>query len=188
MKHPVFISLAVLSLSLSACSPEGKQAADANLKAAENTAGAVAANNLHTANKYATLAKDNLYKTSYQIQKWVATPPEAPKPPRAIEQTYCYKSFHDILCYRAPLPGAEHRLIAYQGTGAEPPPQAVTELLPTQTMDANQLPQNRVANARPVFIGLPPPIKDDKTPVALGEIPPEAIPVQQPNPALVPQL
>jgi hypothetical protein len=188
MKQPYLITSVLLVLSLGACSPEGKEAAKENKEAAVNNAEVAVGNSLNRTNHYANIARENIYKTSYQIQKWVATPPELPKGPREIEQSYCYRSFHDVLCYRSPMPGAENRLVAYQGTGAEAPPQAVTQLLPTHPYDSSQLPQNRVANARPVFIGLPPTVKDDKTPAPTPELPPEAIPAPQPNPVLVPQL
>jgi len=190
MKHSVIYTplSAALLLALAACSPEGKAAFNANMKAAGQNAENVANNAGVVANKYANIAKDNVYKTSYQVQKWAATPPEAPKGPREIEQSYCYRSFHDVLCYRAPLPGAESRLVAYQGTYAEEPPPSVTQLLPTHPYDPSQLPENRIANAQPVFLGLPPPVKEDKNATLPADTPIENIPAPQPDPKIAPQL
>lgn len=182
--------LAVLA-GLSACSPQGKEGFDKNVDAAGNNLQQMGANLAGVANNFANQARDNAYKTSYQIQEWAMKEPEPPKGPSPVDSRYCYQSFHDILCYRAPMPGAEHRLVSYQGTFAEPPPQPTMKLLPTHPYDPSQMPERRVAVARPVFIGLPPEVKPDTTPQAAPtpeEIKPENIPEQLPNPALVPQL
>jgi hypothetical protein len=176
-------------LILSACSPQGKEAANANYEAAKQHAKVAAENVSGVANKLANDLKENAYKTSYQVQKWAATPPAAPPVPNAVAKSYCYRSMQDVLCYRSPVPGAESRLVAYQGTDAEPPPPVITQLLPTHEFDSSQLPESRVANARPVFIGAPPEVKDEKPSLDIPiDTPPEKVPEQLPNPALVPQL
>ncbi len=175
---------AVSLMCLAACSPEGKQAFNDNMTAAGNNVKGAANNAAIVATNVATVAKDNVYKTSYQVQKWVVTPPEGPKPPQAIANRYCYRTAQDILCYRAPMPGAETRLVAYQGTDAEEPPQSVTQLLPMHPYDSSQQPASRVANAKPVFIGLAPEIKADSSQIPI----PAQVPEQQPNPVIAPQL
>lgn len=188
MRLSRYVALSLVLLGVSACSPQGKaelkanmQAANANIKQALDNAGAVA-------NKFADQARENAYETSYQVQEWAMKKPEV-KPPGVIAQRYCYHSLQDILCYRAPMPGAEQRLVAYQGTFAEPPPPAVTQLLPTHPFDSSQLPENRIANATPVFIGLPPDIQEEgpQSPPVI-DLNPANIPAERPNPELAPQL
>jgi hypothetical protein len=191
-RHYLYYATAiVLALSLSACSPEGKAALKENVDAAGQNLNQAGKNTAAVAGKLADQARENLYKTSYKIQEWAMTEPEV-KQPSVIAQRYCYQSFHDILCYRAPMPGAEHRLVAYQGTYAEPPPQPTMQLLPTKAYDPSMQPASRVANARPVFIGLPPEVKADAMPAEPqplpANIPLEQIPEQMPNPTMVPQL
>jgi len=158
-------------------------AAGNNIKGAANNAATVAG-------AVATEAKDATYEASYHVQKWVVTPPGGgPKPPQAIANRYCYHSLQDILCYRAPMPGAENRLVAYQGSDAEEPPQATMQLLPTHPYDSSQQPASRVANASPVFIGMPPEVKGDVSQPGAPATPPmDKIPEQQPNPVTTPQL
>lgn len=180
-----------LVLCLGACTPEAKQTLKANTLAATRNMQQARANLYAVGGKFAEQARENLYKTSYKVQEWAMTKPK-PHVPSDIGQRYCYKSFHDILCYRAPLPGAEHRLVSYQGTHAEPPPQPVMTLLPTRDYDPSQQPASRVANARPVFVGLPPGVSPNDTPQEPepipADIPIEEIPEELPNPVLVPQL
>jgi hypothetical protein len=39
-----------------------------------------------------------------------------PKPPKYINNYYCYKTLADVVCYEKPLKGQEHRLVSSKGT------------------------------------------------------------------------
>jgi len=135
--------------------------------------------------------KANIYQTSGEVKDWFLTPP--PKNERVpVASTYCYKVFQDILCYRQPMPGYEDRLIAYQGTNAEPPPAAMMQPLSTQESDMSKQPANRVANAQPVFVQIPADVKDTTQDVQdKSQLPAPAADTAHetlPDPALAPQL
>ena len=108
-----------------------------------------------TAKGYANQLRDNVKKTGAKIQEWWFTPLPSTEP-LPVASSYCYKAQTDILCYRQPMPGWEHRLVAYQGTGAAPPPPATMQLMPQKANDNSKLAENRLANVKPIFVELPP--------------------------------
>jgi|GEM_PF-1901742 len=131
--------------------------------------------------------RDNAKRTGEKLRSWWITPPPAKPGPRAIASSYCYKTLQDVLCYGQPMPGWEHRLIAYQGTTAAPPAQALMQPLPKRIVNPDVLPENRVANARPVFTSLPPaPKEEEKNTNEPAVLDPTR--EQLPNPTFSPQL
>lgn len=103
--------------------------------------------------------KTNVYQASDGIKRWWHTPPYTPGK-QSVATSYCYRAYQDVMCYRQPMPGWEHRLVGYQGTDANEPPapmmQPLAEHYPGVVTTAQ-----RAASAEPVFIGLPPEIKAD---------------------------
>ena len=141
------------------------------------------------------LMKENAMKTGEYMRKWFIMPkPDAPRDDRVIASSYCYRVLQDIVCYRQPMPGWEHRLVAYQGTHAKEPPLAMMEPLPKRAEDVAaaasppQKAESKVANVKPVFKDLPKEQKpaEEEQP-DLGPVP-ETVHEQLPNPALAPQL
>jgi len=135
--------------------------------------------------------KDGFYQTTDHIADWIR--PSAPKTPQPIAASYCYHVYQDILCYRRPMPGWEHRLAGYQPLTADPPSPAMMQPLPQRALDASRLPANRVAGSKPVFTALPAqaaevekPAEEPATPAAAAAS--EATHEQLPDPALAPQL
>ncbi|MDX1974306.1 MAG: hypothetical protein SFT92_01380 [Rickettsiales bacterium] len=132
--------------------PDGKTMVEGSLSRAGNDARTnVKDKSLSLANK----VKNDIYEGSEKFYQWVLEPPPPPKPHLPVPTSYCYRSFQDVMCYRQPMPGWEHRLVGYQGTGAAEPPPAVTKLLPVMREDASILPEKRLANAKPVFKDIP---------------------------------
>lgn len=132
--------------------------------------------------------RDNIKKTGRKLREWWLTPLPDPQP-TPLATSYCYTSFQDVLCYRQPVPGWEHRLLAYQGTGAAPPPPSITKPVPLAGDDQSKLAVNRVANSKPVFVTMPEDAKaekqDDDQP---SVIPADSLHETLPDPALAPQL
>ena len=154
--------------------------------------GKVVADNTHeTVGGMANDLRDNVKKTGRYLRKWLLTPlPEEGKK-LAVAPSYCYHVLQDILCYRQPMPGWEHRLAGYQGTHAAPPPPPVMVALPTRAVDEKLLPENRIANAKAVFKEIPEDSKaqeKDKSPTDAAAPPAEAAHETLPDPALAPQL
>lgn len=114
----------------------------------------------YTADKMANDLKDNVYHTSDRIQQWAMTPPVDERAPKAIPASYCYTVLQDVVCYRQPMPGWENRLVAYQGTAAQPPQPAIMQPMPIKQTDLSSLPANRAVNAKPVFVSIPADIKE----------------------------
>lgn len=56
-----------------------------------------------------------IYETKERIRDLVTYRPKS-KALKPVPPSYCYRVMQDILCYRDPQPGAESRLVAYQGT------------------------------------------------------------------------
>lgn len=137
------------------------------------------------ANRIANNARDGLKQTAHRLREWWLTPlPEEHLTP--VPPSYCYKALQDVMCYRQPMPGWEHRLVGYQGTGAEPPAAAMMKALPQRTVDTTKQAENRVASAKPVFVNLPPDEKkaeNNEEPVAV-----DSSHETLPDPTLAPQL
>lgn len=121
-------SLAILSLlALSACS-SGHDAGDTASAAAEAVGDELAEAGAHFSN-FGDGAKQGFYGGLDRMADWMRPVPK-PGPPQPIAASYCYTVLQDIMCYRKPMPGWEHRLVAYQGTNAPAPPPALMEPLP----------------------------------------------------------
>lgn len=117
-------------------------------------------NYVEQSTQYLSDFKNNVYKGARELRDWWLTPPEH-KPPRAVPPSYCYRTFQDVVCYRQPVAGWENRIVAYQGTGAPPPPPAVTQPLPTRSANVAMQPQNRINASQPVFVNIPPAPKEE---------------------------
>ena len=153
----------------------------------EEDADQMATNIEKSGTSVANQVRENVKTTGEQLRSWLITPNPPKKPNNAIVASYCYRALTDVLCYRQPVPGWEGRLIAYQGTNAEPPASAQTQPLPKRIADASLLPENKAANAKPVFKELPPPPPQEEK--NSNELPVfDASHEQLPNPTHSPQL
>jgi hypothetical protein len=131
----------------------------------------------------ATITRDNVQKAVGKARKWLLTRPEAPQPV-AVPASYCYKVLQDVLCYRQPMPGWEHRLVAYQGTYAAAPPVALTRPLPSVGANTTAV----ATKSQPVFVEMPvEPAKDPQKDVA-DAVSMDAAHETLPDPASSPQL
>lgn len=109
--------------------------------------------------------KESLHATAMKVQELMTYHPPAPPEIKAIPPSYCYRVMQDILCYRDPRPGAEGRLVAYQGeVGAEPAPQAFAADMPVMAVETVQ----------PAAPEAPPAMM----PLAVGSSAPAAAPAQ----------
>jgi hypothetical protein len=113
-----------------------------------------------TAHKVADHVRDNVRATSRHVKKWWFYEPEKVAV-RDTPSSYCYRTNADVLCYSQPMPGWERRLIGYQGTHAAPPAPVAMQLLPTNAVNESNLPENRIANAKPVFKEIPAEVKEE---------------------------
>jgi len=142
-----------------------------------------------SAKTLATDLKDNVYTTTAKVKDWAMTPPVVPQP-HEITNSYCYYVLQDILCYHQPMPGLESRLVAYQGTHAQPPAPYTMELLPKREAAAGNTPPDYAANAKPVFSTPPAAPKNAAKPSDPTSPPAVADPTREvlPDPATSPQL
>lgn len=141
-----------------------------------------------TTTRIANHVRASAQATKKHLNKWWTHDPNAVQPPLPVPDSYCYRTQGDVLCYRAPMPGWETRLIGYQGTTAEAPPPAVMQPLPIKSNSVAMLPANRVANAKPVFVTMPPDVKEEPKSTAepsLEDVQHDTITA---DPALAPQL
>lgn len=143
-----------------------------------------------TLNRAAGHTRDGIRNTGKHLKDWWFHDAKAKGEAKAIPSSYCYRTQGDVLCYRAPMPGWEHRLVGYQGTYAKAPPPVLMQPLPGQTVNPSMLPGNRVANAKPVFVELPPEAKEEapKDPAALLETDPQNVQETIQDPSISPQL
>ena len=142
--------------------------------------------NVEIAKTLATDIKDNIYTTTSRVKEWALTPPPPKPQPLEVADAYCYRVLQDILCYHQAMAGWENRLVAYQGTHAQPPSPPTMQLLAKSKPDDSVLPVNRVASSKPVFTTLPTLPKEEKNteqPVA-GDASHEILG----DPALAPEL
>ena len=134
-----------------------RDTASGTKSAVKNTALAVKAGAVeaydHTSNLLGA-AKDGMYHNTDRLADWMR-PPAPPAPPLPIAASYCYKALQDVLCYRQPMPGWEHRLLAYQGTNAAPPSAAKIIPLPQQQASAAEPVEKKLAGSTPVFDKIP---------------------------------
>jgi hypothetical protein len=143
-----------------------------------------------TTTRIANHIRDNVHATGRHLKDWWTYDPNAKVAVKTVPSSYCYRTQGDVLCYRAPMPGWEHRLVGYQGTFAEAPSPVLMQPLPGQSIDAAMLPANRVANAKPVFTEMPPEAREEapKDPTQLLEANPENVQETIPDPTVSPQL
>lgn len=97
---------------------------------------------------------------------------------KPIPSSYCYRTLLDIICYSEPLPGADDRLVAYQGTVLQqppPPPKPVMPISrPQQTAGAsgaaapNVPPPDVLPKLTPVYVVAPPEVKGESTPAPVN--------------------
>ncbi len=143
-----------------------------------------------SAKRVATNVRDNVRHNSKKLKEWWFYDPEKDKKhAHAIPASYCYSVFQDVVCYRQPMAGWEHKLVGYQGTGALPPPVATTEPLPSLAQNAARLPENRLTSTKPVFKEIPADLEKDKKDAADAGMP-ENNSAQEilPDPTNAPQL
>ncbi len=145
------------------------------------------------AHRIANNVRDNVRVTSRRMKEWWFYEPKPPQN-RDVASSYCYRVLQDVVCYRQPMPEWEHRLVGYQGTGALPPPPSVMQPLPKRSISASNEAASRLASAQPVFVEIPPDVKEaeangadpDKDPSV--PVPADAAHETLPDPALAPQL
>ncbi len=61
-------------------------------------------------------SKIDTIKTQKKLKEMFTYNPKD-KTPREVPHVYCYQVMQDILCYNQQIPGAEDRLVNWQGTG-----------------------------------------------------------------------
>lgn len=76
-----------------------------------------------------------------------------PKELKPVPTRYCYRVMQDIMCYADPQPGAEGRLVAYQGA-VEVPIEAADKPAPLARSVAPDQP------IQPIFVMPPPAVKE----------------------------
>lgn len=157
MRKIVVISALLL---LSACDhfdEDSKAVSDQTRKDAKQ----VETNVGNNATRVANNVRDQIKRTGEHVRNWWITPlpsnARQPLPPR-----YCYRVLQDILCYRAQMPGWEDKLVAYQGDGAAPPTPPTMRLMPLRTDSKSISPEKRIENVKPVFVSIPPEVKEEK--------------------------
>lgn len=138
------------------------------------------------ANRIANNMRDGIKRTAHKLREWWLVPLPEEAGPTPVPHSYCYKALQDVMCYRSPMPGWEHRLVGYQGTGAPPPPLATTRALPQRNVDSAKQAENRVASAKPVFVNLPP--EEKKTESTSEPVAVDSTHENLPDPTLAPQL
>lgn len=184
------ISCIIIALTLlSACETNEQDKAAIKEQLKEDTHTAEDNAKRHTM-RVANNVRDQTKKVAMKMREWWLEPLPQPVVP-VVKPSYCYQVMQDITCYRQPMPGKTHQLVGYQGDNAAPPPLAQTAALPlvkeTPQMAAGK-PEVRIKTAKPVFVSMPTPVKQDKSATsaldeaaALGNEP-------LPNPMLSPQL
>jgi hypothetical protein len=143
-----------------------------------------------TTTRIADGIRDNVHATGRHLKDWWNYDPNAHVATRQpVPNSYCYRAQTDVTCYRAPMPGWENRLVGYQGTFAEAPQPVMMQPLPAKSVDTNMLPATRVAKAQPVFVEMPPEVKQEpKDPTQLLEADPQNAHETIADPTLSPQL
>jgi hypothetical protein len=185
-RHFLLLSSALLLLSACETNQQDKEAIKEQAKA---DAKVLQGRAEQSATRVANQVRDQVKKTSMLARKWWLTPLDNP-PPTPVPPSYCYQVMQDIVCYRDAMPGMSHKLVGYQGDNTQPPPVAQTKALPAlripkQTIGAAGA--ARVANAKPVFVKIPTPVKEDKSQKQPGTAP-ELGSEPLPDPTHSPQL
>ena len=180
------IILAITSLCLLAACDTNQQDANDVQQQVEADADTAASNIERHAMRIANNVRDQTKRTSMKVREWALTPlPE--EIPRQLKDSYCYRILQDIVCYRQPVVGWTHKLVGYQGSTAFEPPVAQTQPVPELKAEkeiAAAMPAARLQSAKPVFVTVPPKIKENTQEALVPDVNSEPLP----NPALSPQL
>lgn len=135
----------------------------------------------------ATGLKNNVQETAERIEHWMMPTPK--KPRHEVPNSYCYSTQGDVLCYRSPMPGWEHRLVGFQGTHAVPPDAPVMQPMPVRAPVTAMKPENRAKSSKPLVVEAPVEPKSDMAEAHAGQaITVDAAHESLPDPALAPQL
>lgn len=180
---PVMTALMLLA----ACETNRQDADDIKAQVKEDAKTAQSNVERH-GSRVADNVRDSVKRTSMKLRQWWLTPLPEEMPP-SVPPSYCYQVLQDIMCYRAPMPGMEHKLVGYQGDAALPPARSQTLALPSKQMNrSNTLMSGkaRVEAARPVFRNMPQASEDSAHDIA--DVLPELGNEPLPDPALSPQL
>jgi hypothetical protein len=95
----------------------------------------------------ANTARDEAKSSWNTLGEIAGTHPKPPEKRQDAQERYCYRAYHDIICYGAPLKGEEYRLVGFQEKNGQ-----TGYVLPSALLDGG-------ANLPPlqsVTIGLPP--------------------------------
>lgn len=102
--------------------------------------------------------RDDARKTAERVKTYFVLPPYEKPVKKPVAERYCYRLMQDITCYAQPVPGAETRLVAYQGSVIDNAPAtnpgslaADTSVMPVQIAQGPQL-TAPIAN-KPMIIG-----------------------------------
>jgi hypothetical protein len=93
------------------------------------------------------------------------------QPVREVPHSYCYQVMQDIMCYNQQIPGAEYRLVGWQGTGDAPTP-VIRPLTQTEKATLSRTPVAggaRLKPLEPIFVGKLPETKGTETKVQINE-------------------
>lgn len=93
------------------------------------------------------------------------------RPLRPVPHSYCYQVMQDIMCYDQQIPGAEYRLVGWQGTGGAETP-VIRPLSPTEKVTLSRTPVAggaRLKPLEPIFIGKVPEAKGTESRVQINE-------------------
>ncbi len=157
--------LIVFSLLLLCSCTHFEQDKEVVKEQAKKDAKQVEANVTKNSMRVADNVRDSIKRTGERMREWWITP--LPNPQKhAMPTRYCYRVLQDILCYRDQMPGWENKLVAYQGEGAAPPTPATMKLMPLRADNQNSPVGKKLENLNPVFVSIPPEVKEQKNPDA----------------------
>lgn len=122
-----------------------------------------AAQDVHmAARQTAVNVRDQVKEVTGRVKTYFVLPAYQPAQSKPPQTAYCYRTQSDILCYRDPVPGAEMRLVAFQGV-AQPDGSsqvvAVMEEPPLVTAKdraPSARPAYRAVDPQPIFVGIAP--------------------------------
>ncbi|MGE3714272.1 MAG: hypothetical protein AB7F82_07065 [Alphaproteobacteria bacterium] len=140
-----------------------------------------------SAKRTATNVRDNVRHNSRKLKEWWFYDPakERVKNEHAIAPSYCYAVMQDIVCYPAPMPGWEARLVGYQGSAPIAVAVVKTEPVPHLPKTDRITPEDRLKKADPVFDAIPEEVKKER---AEGEAISGSAQEILPDPQISPQL
>ncbi len=116
-------------------------------------------------------SKLNTILTQERLKKIFTYNPK--QPIREVPHSYCYLVMQDIMCYNQQIPGAEYRLVGWQGTGSEEMPllRALTdaEKEDLRRRSARSDGRKPLTPLEPVFVGKAPESKGTEPKVEINE-------------------